>query len=234
MPARKFADYKYTEFASPDGSIDIQPTAKKAPPPKSTRVGASVLKRLFDIVAASALFVLVLPVFLILAVLIKLESRGPVLFGQLRRGKNGKPFRILKLRTMHVHAPVSGVAQATRNDVRITWLGKWLRRSSIDELPQLLNVIWGHMSMVGPRPHAVEHDDKHSTMVSNYASRFRTRPGLTGLAQISGLRGEIKTPDCIVRRVAADNAYIDTWSFGKDLKIIALTIPHLLFTRQAY
>jgi len=196
-------------------------------------VTTNALKRLLDVVIAFALLLLVLPVLLLLCLIIRLESRGPSLFGQKRRGLNGKPFTILKLRTMRLSKP-DGVKQATRDDDRITWTGKILRRTSIDELPQLLNVLWGHMSLVGPRPHAVEHDDAHSAVIPNYHLRFRARPGLTGLAQISGLRGEVKTPECIARRIEADNIYIDRWSHWQDFKIIMMTIPHLLLTRQAY
>ena len=202
--------------------------------PAPAAVSNSAMKRAIDIVVALLLLVLFLPLLLVLCMIIMLESRGSPIFGQKRRGKNGETFTILKLRTMRARGVHDGVRQATRDDDRITWTGRILRRTSIDELPQLLNVLAGHMSLVGPRPHAIEHDNAHSLTTANYTLRFRTRPGLTGLAQISGLRGEIKTPDCIVKRVDADNQYIDRWSHWLDLKIVLMTIPHLVLTRQAY
>jgi putative colanic acid biosynthesis UDP-glucose lipid carrier transferase len=193
----------------------------------------SASKRTLDVLLATIVLVAFLPLLLIIAVLVRLETPGPALFRQRRLGLGGKPFWIFKLRTMRCSADAT-VRSAIFKDQRVTRVGYWLRRTSIDELPQLFNVIRGDMSLVGPRPHAKEHDETYSKVVPGYFLRFRMRPGLTGLAQISGLRGEVKDSACIARRVEADNEYIESWSFWTDLQIMLKTIPHLVLTRQAY
>jgi putative colanic acid biosynthesis UDP-glucose lipid carrier transferase len=193
----------------------------------------SYAKRCLDVAVAGTLLLGLAPLLVFLALLVRLETSGPALFVQERIGRGGKPFRIFKLRTM-VHREETVIRSATYGDDRITKVGRFLRRTSLDEIPQLLNVLRGEMSLVGPRPHARGHDEAFSKTVPDYAARFRMRPGLTGLAQVSGFRGEIREHSCILNRVAADNRYIDTWSFWLDIKIILLTVPHLIFTRQAY
>lgn len=197
-------------------------------------VATSSAKRLFDIVVSFFALLVFLPLLLVVAVAVRFESRGPALFRQRRTGLNGRIFTIYKFRTMTV-AEDSGVIQhATKNDKRVTPLGGVLRKCSLDELPQLLNILKGDMSVVGPRPHAISHDELYGAQIPTYAHRFRTRPGLTGLAQVSGLRGEINELKCMADRVAADNAYIDQWSFSSDLMIVLRTLPLLVRDPKAY
>lgn len=181
-------------------------------------------KRCFDLALATAALVILLPLMLVTAVLIKFDSRGPVFFLQKRNGFNGQAFDIFKFRTMHVLEDGPEIEQATRNDPRVTRLGRWLRRSSIDELPQLLNVILGHMSLVGPRPHAMSHNTKYEKLIANYAFRHHVKPGLTGWAQVRGYRGETREVEQMERRVEHDLWYINNWSPWLDLKILLHTV----------
>jgi putative colanic acid biosynthesis UDP-glucose lipid carrier transferase len=181
-----------------------------------------------------ALFIFLLPMLAFVAVLIKLDSPGPVFFRQRRTGYRGVEINVLKFRTMRVMEDDGEVSQATRSDGRVTRLGSLLRRTSVDELPQLINVIRGEMSLVGPRPHALLHDQEFADLVPNYANRFRTRPGITGLAQVSGLRGEVRCHHDIVERIRLDNEYIDRWSILLDLKIMIATLFVVPFHRNAY
>ncbi len=181
-------------------------------------------KRLFDIVASSVALAVFAPFFLIVAALIKLDSRGPVLFRQRRRGYNQREFAIYKFRTMTTLDDGDRVEQARVNDPRVTRLGRYLRRWSIDELPQLINVLKGEMSIVGPRPHAVAHDRLFETRIDRYARRLNVKPGITGWAQVNGLRGETDTDEKMSNRVRHDLYYIDNWSLPFDLYIIALTV----------
>lgn len=197
-------------------------------------VAASRRKRAFDIAVASSALLLFLPLLLVIGVAIWMESDGPALFRQQRTGLNGRPFRIYKFRTMRVLEDGAEVRQAVRNDGRVTPLGAILRRLSLDELPQLLNVLKGEMSIVGPRPHALSHDVTWARQVPGYAERFRARPGLTGAAQVQGYRGEIDCSEALVARIAADNAYIDRWSFVADLRIVARTAPLLFGDARAF
>jgi putative colanic acid biosynthesis UDP-glucose lipid carrier transferase len=192
------------------------------------------VKRSIDVLSAIAGLLLFLPLLTIVAVLIKLDSPGPILFLQRRCGFNGRPFQILKFRTMSVLEDGPTVCQATESDCRITRLGRWLRRTSIDELPQLLNVLNGTMSLVGPRPHALAHDNHFDKVVSNYAFRHHVKPGLTGWAQVNGLRGPTPTVADIQRRVQFDLWYIDNWSLRLDLLIIVKTIAEVMRSRNAY
>jgi Undecaprenyl-phosphate glucose phosphotransferase len=187
-------------------------------------------KRTFDIVASSIGLVALAPLLVIVALLIKIGSPGPLFFLQRRYGFNQQPFRIIKFRTMTVMDDGDVVRQATRHDPRITWIGHWLRRTNIDELPQLINVLKGDMSLVGPRPHALSHNREFEQKISLYARRHNVPPGMTGWAQVNGLRGETDTDDKMRRRVECDLYYIDNWSMLFDLRIIFLTI----FTRGAY
>ena len=189
-----------------------------------------ILKRVFDVVVASLLLTLLLPVFALIAVLIKLTSRGPVLFRQRRHGFNQSEFRIYKFRTMTTLDDGAVVRQATRDDVRITRIGRVLRRRNFDELPQLLNVLAGHMSLVGPRPHAVAHNNEYEEKIRLYARRHNVKPGITGWSQVNGYRGETDTIDKMRMRVEHDLYYIDNWSLPFDVKILLMTI----FSPEAY
>jgi undecaprenyl-phosphate galactose phosphotransferase/putative colanic acid biosynthesis UDP-glucose lipid carrier transferase len=166
--------------------------------------------------------------------MIKLESRGPLIFRQQRKGFNGREFPILKFRTMKVLENGRAIPQARRNDARVTRVGRMLRATSIDELPQLINVLRGHMSLVGPRPHAVAHDDEYTELIANYAFRQHVRPGLTGWAQVNGLRGETSRLELMERRLNCDLWYIRNWSFWLDQKILVLTCFEVVRGRNAY
>lgn len=191
-------------------------------------------KRLLDIVVAGTSMVLLTPPLILAAIAIKLESKGPVIFRQRRHGFNGKPFVIYKLRTMRVQEDGGTVVQATKADPRVTRVGRLLRQTSIDELPQLLNVLQGHMSMVGPRPHAVVHDYEYGSMIANYAFRHHVKPGITGWAQVHGYRGGTPQLELMERRVALDLWYIDNWSLALDISIIFMTSFELMRSRNAY
>jgi undecaprenyl-phosphate galactose phosphotransferase/putative colanic acid biosynthesis UDP-glucose lipid carrier transferase len=198
-----------------------------------TRTEAAV-KRLFDIVASAAILWLLLPVFLLIAISVRVESAGPVVFRQRRHGFNGAEFKIRKFRTMRVLEDGPTIVQTRANDLRVTRVGRILRRSSLDELPQLMNVLVGDMSLIGPRPHAVAHDRQFSALVSNYASRFRIKPGMTGWAQINGFRGETPQIGLMQKRIDLDLWYIDNWSLWLDLKILVLTFREVLRGRHAF
>ena len=147
-----------------------------------------------------------------------MDSPGPILFRQRRRGFNGRPFQIFKFRTMSVQEDGDCVVAAQRNDSRVTRVGNWLRRTSIDELPQLLNVLQGSMSIVGPRPHALVHDTEFEKLLDNYAYRHHVKPGLTGWAQVHGYRGEMRTVEDIEQRIKYDLWYIDNWTLATDIR----------------
>lgn len=191
-------------------------------------------KRLMDVVAASILLVLLSPLLLLVALAIRVESRGPVIFRQTRTGCKGGTFQIYKLRTMTVLEDGPDVRQVTANDARVTKLGHILRKTSIDELPQLLNVILGDMSLVGPRPHALAHDRAYGSSIEFYTQRFVVPPGITGLAQVSGCRGEIRELDDMRRRVEYDLAYIENQSVLLDLHILLRTVRLILRDQHAY
>ena len=178
--------------------------------------------------------IVLLPLLLIIAAAIKLDSPGPILFRQRRHGFNGKQFKIFKFRTMTVLEDGRSIAQATPDDKRFTRMGKWLRRTSIDELPQLLNVLSGTMSIVGPRPHAVAHDDHFHRIVRNYALRHHVKPGLTGWAQVNGCRGQTRTDADMEQRVKLDIWYIDNWNIGLDVWIMCRTAFEILRGNNAY
>ena len=192
------------------------------------------LKRALDFVLASTLLIALAPLFLFVGMLIKLESPGPVIFSQRRRGFNGREFTIFKFRTMEVLEDGRVIPQARRNDPRVTRFGRILRATSIDELPQLINVLRGHMSLVGPRPHAVAHDDGYIKAIAKYAFRQHVKPGLTGWAQVNGFRGETARLELMERRVDCDLWYIKNWSFWLDLRILVLTCFEVLRGRNAY
>ena len=175
---------------------------------------------------------------LLIALAIRLDTPGPVLFRQKRTGFNNHEFEMLKFRTMHHHmAEYSIRRQTTRNDPRVTRVGAFLRRTSLDELPQIFNVLRGEMSIVGPRPHAPgtrAGSRPFEQVVDRYAARHRVKPGLTGLAQVRGLRGETRTEDKLIRRVESDLEYIDTWSLWLDLVIMLRTLVIVLRMQNAY
>jgi putative colanic acid biosynthesis UDP-glucose lipid carrier transferase len=192
------------------------------------------MKRLLDfLVALVALYVLTLPM-LAIALWIKVDSPGPVLFRQVRVGRWGNLFHIWKFRTMVADAPARGLAVTAAGDPRITRAGRLLRATKLDELPQLFNVLRGDMSLIGPRPHALAHDNLYVTLIEDYAYRQHVKPGLTGWAQVNGCRGETKTVDAMAARVEHDLWYIDHWSLLLDLRIILRTIGIVLFDRNAY
>lgn len=193
------------------------------------------LKRTLDLAVAMLLLLLLAPLMTSIAVAIRVTSPGPALFRQRRCGRNGKPFTILKFRSMYVEpAAIGPIVQASRNDPRITWLGAILRKSSLDELPQFINVLRGDMSLVGPRPHALSQDESYVSLVPQYARRYSVRPGITGLAQVSGARGETPALSDMKRRVHIDLIYIRDASLALDLKILAGTARELFVSDQAY
>jgi Undecaprenyl-phosphate glucose phosphotransferase len=184
--------------------------------------------------AALAIFAL-MPLLVVISIAVKLSSRGPILFTQKRKGADGRVFKIYKFRTMFVHKETSGVVkQATRNDRRITWVGAFLRRTSLDELPQFFNVLKGDMSVVGPRPHAIEHDELYRKIVDGYIHRYRIKPGITGWAQVNGYRGETDKLEKMQGRVEYDLYYLRNWSFGLDMRIVLATIAKGFVNRNAY
>ena len=192
------------------------------------------LKALFDRLVALLLVVLLSPVFLLLALLVRLSGPGPVLFRQKRHGIGGEAIEILKFRSMKQHKnPQGEVVQATENDDRVTFIGKFLRRSSLDELPQLINVLRGEMSLVGPRPHALEHNEEFKSRIPKYMLRHKVRPGITGWAQVNGVRGITDTEEKMALRIEHDLWYIQNWSLWLDLKILLQT-PLAMVHRNAF
>ena len=193
-----------------------------------------VQKRLFDLIFAAVALIALTPLLIAVAILIRLDSPGPVFFVQRRFGFNQQPFRIIKFRTMNTLDDGAAITQAVRDDPRLTRIGRWLRRWNIDEIPQLFNVLTGDMSLVGPRPHALAHDRDYEQRISLYARRHNVKPGITGWAQINGFRGATETDDKMRKRVEYDLFYIDNWSLWLDLKIIARTVLSPAAYRNAY
>lgn len=189
----------------------------------------ALIKRALDLVLGSIALFLLAPLFAVVALLIKLDSPGPVFFRQRRRGYNLEEFQIWKFRSMTVTEDGPVVVQAQKNDVRVTRIGAFLRRYNIDELPQLINVIRGEMSLVGPRPHAVAHDEFFEKRIAKYPRRLNVKPGITGWAQVNGLRGATQTDEIMAARVEHDLHYIENWSIMFDLYIMLLTV----FSRRA-
>ena len=196
---------------------------------------ARIVKRAEDLVVGSLIFLMILPVCMVIALAIKLTSPGPVLFKQYRTGINGQRFKVYKFRSMVVHQESTGqVTQAKKGDARITPIGAFLRRTSLDELPQFFNVLQGRMSIVGPRPHALAHNEYYKDLVESYMQRHQVKPGITGWAQVNGLRGETDTLEKMKARVEHDLWYIDNWSLWLDLKIILLTVFKGFVNPNAY
>ena len=184
---------------------------------------APIIKNAEDKLLASFLLIAFAPFFVLIALAVKLDSRGPAIFKQRRHGFNHEVFTLYKFRTMHVVEDGPGITQATRQDPRVTRVGRFLRKTSLDELPQLFNVLRGDMSLVGPRPHALSHNEYYSTVLARYANRHKVKPGMTGWAQVNGYRGETDTPEKMRRRVEHDLWYIENWSVWLDVKILAMT-----------
>ncbi len=194
----------------------------------------SALKRMLDISLAGPAFILLLPIMLLIALGVRLTSPGPALFKQLRHGFNGEKFWIYKFRSMRVMENGGKVIQAQRNDSRVTPFGAFLRRTSLDELPQIINVLQGRMSIVGPRPHAIAHNKHYRKLIGGYMLRHKVKPGITGWAQVNGLRGETDSLDKMKLRVEYDLYYLKNWSLGLDLQIILRTAFVFFKTKDVY
>jgi len=193
-----------------------------------------MVKRMSDIVLASVILVLIAPLLLAIAIGVKLSSSGPILFKQRRYGLDGRKIVVYKFRSMTVAEDGDLVRQATRNDSRITRFGAFLRRTSLDELPQFINVLQGRMSVVGPRPHAVAHNELYRKLIRGYMIRHKVRPGITGLAQVNGFRGETETVEKMKGRIDMDLTYLRNWALLLDLQIILKTVVVVLGRQNAY
>ena len=225
MPDRSVKQVFLQAGAEPS-SIELQ----RAPLSKLERAA----KRALDLASAGAGLVTLLPLLALVSLAIKLDSPGPVIFRQTRRGFNGREFMIWKFRTMTVIENGRAICQAKRNDERVTRIGRLLRATSTDELPQLVNVLRGEMSLVGPRPHALAHDDEYGKTIGKYAFRHHVKPGITGWAQVNGFRGGTPELDLMKERIDLDLWYIDNWSFWLDLWIIVRTCFEIVRGRNAY
>jgi putative colanic acid biosynthesis UDP-glucose lipid carrier transferase len=193
-----------------------------------------VVKRIMDIVISLIALTVLLPLLFLIAILVKLSSRGPAIFRQRRYGLDGQIIDVFKFRTMTVTEDGASIQQATRDDPRVTSIGRVLRRYSIDELPQLLNVLGGSMSLVGPRPHAVAHNEQYRRLIKGYMVRHKVPPGITGLAQVNGCRGETSKLEDMRRRVEYDIEYLRHWSPTLDIRILVKTALLVLGDRKAY
>jgi putative colanic acid biosysnthesis UDP-glucose lipid carrier transferase len=230
--ARKTA---FRTTAPAHGPLTLRSRVVVLPAPRMPAGGfspfQSAVKRAMDVSIAAALLVLLMPLLLAIAVVVWLDRRGPVLFRQKRLGLNGTPFDIIKFRTMQVLENGDDVRQAEPNDVRVTRIGRFLRALSLDELPQLINVLKGEMSLVGPRPHAIAHDKFFGALIDGYEQRQRVKPGITGLAQVSGLRGPTPTAEAMRRRVDVDLDYVRNARLALDFAILLRT-PVEIFRRR--
>lgn len=194
-----------------------------------------IVKAIEDRVLALLILILVSPLMLFIALGVKLSSKGPIIFKQLRHGWDGKPIEVYKFRTMKLHTEHDGtVTQATKHDPRITFFGAFLRRTSLDELPQFFNVLQGRMSIVGPRPHALAHNEHYKEKISAYMLRHKVKPGITGWAQVHGWRGEVDSLDKMKKRIEYDLYYINNWSLMLDIRIILLTVLRGFIHKNAY
>ena len=230
------ADVVSQALAALPSMIDLLPAGSETrlvPINTDLNWGCSRAKRLLDLIVALPAVLFLSPLLALIALLVRLDSRGPVLFHQKRSGMCDRGFDILKFRTMHVLEDGEAVVQAREGDPRVTRVGRWLRRYSLDELPQLINVLRGDMSLVGPRPHARAHDDYYCAMISDYHHRRAVKPGLTGWAQVNGLRGPTPTVDRMARRVEHDLWYARHASFALDLRILLRTPIVVLRHRNA-
>jgi putative colanic acid biosynthesis UDP-glucose lipid carrier transferase len=216
------------------GEVEYQDTYEKNVAPVRGKRRAPGLKRIFDFSMALILVAPISAVLLPAALVVKLTSQGPVFFRQHRYGRGKRPFVILKLRTMTVSENGDDFRQVVKGDVRITRVGRFLRTTSLDELPQIFNVLRGEMSLVGPRPHAIKHDDDFRKSVPDYDERFRVRPGITGLAQVRGQRGPTETVEAMTKRIESDLEYVAQVSVWKDIKILVQTVWVVLCGRNAF
>jgi Undecaprenyl-phosphate glucose phosphotransferase len=232
MPVYLIPDERVATYLTNVCSIGDVWTAELKRAPLTKREQA--VKRLIDIVGAVLGILILCPLMLAVAVLIKAESSGPVIFRQHRSGFNGRVFKIFKFRTMTVLEDGPNVRQASRDDKRFTRVGRWLRRTNIDELPQLFNVLFGEMSLVGPRPHAVAHDCEYERQIATYAFRQNVKPGISGWAQYNGYRGETRSLDLMLKRVECDLWYINHWNVWLDLKIILGTVLSEAWRARGY
>lgn len=220
----RLLNHSVTEIASIP-IIEINGTALSA--------SSRILKRIEDIIVSLLIVILISPVIIGIAILIKLTSKGPILYKQERHGFNGKTIKVYKFRSMHYQEKAE-FKQATKNDSRITPIGQFIRKTSIDEFPQFLNVLQGRMSIVGPRPHAVSMNHDYKDKVDNYMQRHKVKPGITGWAQVNGFRGETDTIEKMEKRIEYDLYYIQNWSIWLDFKIIFLTIFKGFIGKNAY
>ncbi len=229
LPARLLPDRAVQRLLS-DGSSSSQ----FSPLIEMTRASERIAKRTLDVVIAAFALAALVPLMLMVAAAIRLGSRGPAIFRQRRKGFNGKEYVIYKFRTMTVMEDGPSIVQASRSDSRVTRIGRLLRQTSIDELPQLFNVLRGEMSLVGPRPHALAHDDEYGSAIANYAFRHHVKPGITGWAQVHGLRGGTPELEQMAKRIELDLWYINNWTFALDLRILLRTSVELVRGRNAY
>jgi putative colanic acid biosynthesis UDP-glucose lipid carrier transferase len=214
------------------GDVDGIPVIALCESPLQGTRGA--LKRVTDIVFATLMLIVAAPIMLLIAIAIKLDSPGSILFRQDRYGLDGERIVVYKFRTMSVCENGDRIVQAKRNDARVTRVGRWLRRTSLDELPQLINVLQGRMSLVGPRPHAVAHNEEYRKQISGYMVRHKITPGITGLAQVNGCRGETSSVDDMRRRVQYDLEYLRHWCWLLDIKIMLRTLVLVFRDKRAY
>jgi putative colanic acid biosynthesis UDP-glucose lipid carrier transferase len=194
----------------------------------------AIVKRSEDLVLSAIILLLISPILLVMSFAVKVTSKGPVLFKQIRYGIDGKAIKIWKFRSMRVLDNAEKISQAKKNDVRLTLIGSFIRSTSLDELPQFFNVLQGRMSIVGPRPHAVVHNEEYRSLINGYMLRHKVKPGITGWAQVNGFRGETNTLEKMEKRIEFDLDYIRNWSLGFDIKIVLLTIPKIFKDKNAH
>ncbi len=215
--------------------IENQRNIKNLKSIESDPIDTIDIKRIEDVLLASLILLCIWPIMLVIALVIKVTSPGSVIFKQDRYGLNGERIKVYKFRSMSVcDNDDMTIRQAQKGDARITPVGAFLRKTSLDELPQFINVLQGHMSIVGPRPHAVAHNEEYRKLIKGYMWRHKVKPGITGWAQINGWRGETDTLDKMEKRVEYDLEYIRLWSVLLDLKIVFLTVFKGFFDKNAY
>jgi undecaprenyl-phosphate galactose phosphotransferase/putative colanic acid biosynthesis UDP-glucose lipid carrier transferase len=228
LPVRLYPDFKTRALFHQERERGVDPYFSIKIQREPLGPWERLFKRAMDVMVALSALIALAPLLVMTACLIKLDSRGPIIFRQRRCGFDNREFVMFKFRTMTVLEDDGRIVQARRNDSRVTRVGRVLRRTSIDELPQLFNVLRGEMSIVGPRPHALAHDDEYKASIRNYALRHHVKPGLTGAAQVAGLRGETRRLEQMERRVERDLWYINNWSPALDLRILAQTCVAML------
>jgi putative colanic acid biosysnthesis UDP-glucose lipid carrier transferase len=225
MPEVAWDDDWSTDTNSPGASGHLPVAHRAAAVQRSSlRLRNSQRKRLADIVVSGFGLLILSPICVLIALMIVAGSAGPVLFRQRRSGLNGTIFNIFKFRTMTVMEDGADITRATNQDKRVTWIGRFLRATRADEIPQLFNVLKGEMSLVGPRPHAIAHDQYYGALVPSYHSRFQVKPGIAGLAQVAGFRGEVRDVWHMENRVLLDLEYIENWSLATDARLFFLAV----------